>query len=194
MSEFWRRWHITLTKFFRDCFYAPIFGKKKSYFGVIVMLAVVGLWHGASANFIILGLLFGLLLAAEMRVGRKRMKKIPSAVAHIYTKIVIVIGFGMFCFEDFGALGRFLKALVGLGAGFTDSASNVMLLRYSFLFIASAVLSLPIIPAVKKWAENEGLPSAVVSAVRIVCNVVLLIISSVMMINSSGNTFLYFRF
>ena len=89
ITEFWQRWHISLGTFFRDyLLYVPIFGKRRKYGGLFLVWFCTGLWHGASWNFILWGLYYGLFIFIEMKIGKKNMKKLPAAVAHIYTKIV----------------------------------------------------------------------------------------------------------
>ena len=114
ISEFWQRWHISLSSFFRDyVLYLPIFGKRRKYGGLFLVWFCTGLWHGASWNFVFWGLYYGMFIFFEMLIGKKRMKKMPVPLAHIYTKLVIFIGFGIFYFENLGSLGTFFKALVG---------------------------------------------------------------------------------
>ena len=138
VSEFWQRWHISLSTFFRDyLLYVPIFGKRRKYGGLFLVWFCTGLWHGANWNYIIWGLYFGLFIFLETKIGKKKMKKIPLATRHIYNKIVIIIGFGIFYFEDFGKLGNFFKNLIGLnGNGLTDTYSSLAFSNNFYLIIA----------------------------------------------------------
>jgi len=198
ISEFWQRWHISLSSFFRDyVLYLPIFGKRRKYGGLFLVWFCTGLWHGASWNFIIWGLYYGVFICIEMMIGKKRMKKMPSALAHIYTKLVIFLGFGIFYFESLPALGKFFKALVGANSNpLGDTYTLHIFMNNIWLFIAAIVFSMPIIPKIKEKAvaaKNSGGAYAIQTA-GIVCNAVLLIVSSILLVNTTNNPFLYFRF
>lgn len=195
ITEFWQRWHISLGSFFRDyLLYVPIFGKRRKYGGLLLVWFCTGLWHGASWNFILWGLYYGLFIFIETLIGKKRMKKMPAVLAHIYSKLVIVIGFGIFYFEDLSALGKFFKALVGLGSGATNAVTNTLFMQYIFLFAAAVLFTMPITAAIRKKAQANPSSAAMVSAVGVLCNALLLIISSILLLNSTNNPFLYFRF
>jgi alginate O-acetyltransferase complex protein AlgI len=122
------------------------------------------------------------------------MKKLPAAAAHIYTKLVIIVGFGIFYFEDFSSLGRFFKALVGFGSGLTNAVTNTVFMQYIFLFLAAVLFTLPVIPCVKKLSQNSPTQASAMAAAGVVCNVLLLLVSSILLLNSTNNPFLYFRF
>lgn len=196
ISEFWQRWHISLGSFFRDyLLYVPIFGRRRKYGGLFLVWFCTGLWHGASWNFILWGLYYGLFILIETLVGKKRMKKMPKILAHIYTKAVIIVGFGIFYFESLPSLGNFFKALVGFGGGLTNAVANSLFMQYVFLFAAAIILTFPIAAAIKKRASQSGAAAtAAVSVLGIVCNAVMLLLSSVLLLNSTNNPFLYFRF
>lgn len=196
IAEFWQRWHISLGSFFRDyLLYVPIFGKRRKFGGLFLVWFCTGLWHGASWNFILWGLYYGLFIFIETLIGKKRIKKMPKLLAHIYTKLVIIVGFGIFYFESLPALGKFFKALVGLGSGLTNTITNSIFMQYIFLFAAAVIFSLPIVSAIKKKAEQSGGAAlASVSALGIICNTVLILLSSILLLNSTNNPFLYFRF
>lgn len=196
ISEFWQRWHISLSSFFRDyVLYLPIFGKRRKYGGLFLVWFCTGLWHGASWNFIIWGIYYGLFICLEMVIGKKRMKKMPVPLAHIYTKLVIFLGFGIFYFENLGALGRFFKALVGLnGNKLTDAYTNNIFMSNIWLFIAAAVFCMPLVPKIKEKAFSSQGGAYAVQTFGVVCNVCILLISSILLVNTTNNPFLYFRF
>ena len=196
ISEFWQRWHISLGSFFRDyLLYVPIFGKRRKYGGLFLVWFCTGLWHGASWNFVLWGLYYGLFVFIETLIGKKKMKKLPAVIAHIYTKAVIIIGFGIFYFESMPAMGRFFKALVGLGKGTNTVAFNIFM-QYVFLFAAAVLFSIPTVKFIKDKAKQKGGSSAeaTLSAVGIAVNAGLLILSSILLLNATNNPFLYFRF
>lgn len=196
ITEFWQRWHISLGSFFRDyLLYVPIFGKRRQYLSLFLVWFCTGLWHGASWNFIIWGLYFGVFIFLERKIGNKRMKKIPLPMLHIYNKLVIVIGFGIFYFEDMGVLGQFFGNLVGANSNaLFDNVSATSLANNFFLIAAAVMFCLPVIPKLREIFE-KGRNSIVVShAAVVVCNVALILVSSIMLVNATNNPFLYFRF
>ena len=196
VSEFWQRWHISLSTFFRDyLLYVPIFGKRRKYGGLFLGWFCTGLWHGANWNYIIWGLYFGLFIFLETKIGKKKMKKIPLAARHIYNKIVIIIGFGIFYFEDFGKLGNFFKNLIGLnGNGLTDTYSSLAFSNNFYLIIAALICSFPIAGLIKKASEKSSAVNVAATFMRIPVNLALILVSSVMLVDATNNPFLYFRF
>lgn len=196
ITEFWQRWHISLSTFFRDyLLYIPIFGKRRKYGGLFLVWLCTGIWHGASWNFIIWGLYYGLFVFAEMLIGKKRMKKIPIVIRHIYSKLVIILGFGIFYFEDLGKLGRFFKACFGFGGnGFISMSDKISVVNNVYLLIAAVVCCFPILEGIKKLGDKSfALKSAASAAGTLAC-AVLLILSSIMLVDATTNPFLYFRF
>ncbi len=194
IGEFWQKWHISLGSFFRDyLLYVPIFGKRRKYGGLFLVWFCTGLWHGASWNFVLWGLYYGMFVFIETLIGKKKLKKMPALIAHIYTKLVIVVGFGIFYFEKMPAMGKFFKALVGKG-GVSDAVTNRIFMQYVFLFAAAVIFTFPVISAVKKRASKTQNGETAVSAVGIVCNAVLMLLSTILLLNTTNNPFLYFRF
>lgn len=196
VSEFWQRWHISLSTFFRDyLLYVPIFGKRRKYGGLFLVWFCTGLWHGANWNYIIWGLYFGLFIFLETKIGKKKMKKIPLVARHIYNKIVIIIGFGIFYFEDFGKLSNFFKNLIGLnGNGLTDTYSSLAFSNNFYLIIAALICSFPIAGLIKKASEKSSAVNVAATFMRIPVNLALILVSSVMLVDATNNPFLYFRF
>ena len=196
ITEFWQRWHISLGTFFRDyLLYVPIFGKRRKYGGLFLVWFCTGLWHGANWNFVIWGLYYGLFVFIEMKLGKKRYKNWNPVFAHIYTKLVIILGFGIFYFEDFGSLGTFFKALVGAnGNSFSSTVTRSLFLGNMFLIIAAVLLSTPIIPKLREKASEKANSYYVFRSVGIIMNLSILAVSSLLLLNSTNNPFLYFRF
>lgn len=195
ITEFWQRWHISLGTFFRDyLLYVPIFGKRRKYGGLLLVWFCTGLWHGASWNFVLWGLYYGAFIMIETLIGKKRMKKLPAFIAHIYTKAVIILGFGIFYFEKLPALGKFFKAAFGFSANSSSSIIKMVFMQNIFLFAAAILLTLPIIAQFKKLSERSLQAAAAVSTLGIVCNLLLILVSSILLLNTTNNPFLYFRF
>ncbi|MBR1740050.1 MAG: MBOAT family protein [Ruminococcus sp.] len=196
ISEFWQRWHISLSTFFRDyVLYIPIFGKRRKYGGLFLVWFLTGLWHGASWNFVMWGLYYGVFICIEMLIGKKRMKKLPAPIAHIYTKLVIFIGFGIFYFEDLSALCKFFLALVGQnGNRLSDPTTENLFMANLFLFLAAIVFCMPVIPKLREKAMKSAGSAYIFQAVGVIANICILVISSMLLVNMTNHPFLYFRF
>lgn len=195
ISEFWQRWHISLGSFFRDyLLYLPIFGRRMEYVSLFLVWFCTGFWHGASWNFILWGVYFGLFIFIEQLIGKKRLRKIPGWILHIYTKTVLVVGFGIFYFEDVGHLGVFFKAIVGANSNaFADSILKNSITNNITLISAALLFSLPVAKYVKTYFEKTVTRKNIMNAAVIACNIILLSISSIMLVNATNNPFLYFR-
>lgn len=202
ITEFWQRWHISLSTFFRDyLFYVPIFGRPRKYLNLFLVWFCTGLWHGAEWNFIFWGLYYGLFLLLEIKIGKKRLKKWPLWLTHIYSKLVIVIGFGIFYFSDIGQLGKFFLNISGIsmltnGNSFSDILTWNSFLNNVLLIAFAIIVSMPVLPKVKYFFNNWG--NNTIYAVgkiggTVVC-AALLIIVSILLVDSTNNPFLYFRF
>ncbi len=196
ITEFWQRWHISLSSFFRDyVLYMPIFGKRRKYGGLFLVWLCTGIWHGASWNFVIWGLYYGLFIFIEMKIGKKIMKKIPVIIRHIYSKIVIIIGFGIFYFTDLGQLGTFMKTIFGFGGnGFISLADKISVVNNMYLLMLAVLCCFPLLGLVKKLTDRSFALKTTVSLAGSLASVVLLVLSSIMLVDATSNPFLYFRF
>lgn len=148
ITDFWRRWHISLSTWFKEYVYIPLGGNRKGVKRQILNLLIVwgltGLWHGAAYNFVLWGLYYGLLLILEKFVLKKFLDRLPSFVQHIYTLFIIIIGWGLFYFTDVGQLGEFMVDLFNFGNGICgDQAFNLIMSNLPMLIIA-AVASTPL--------------------------------------------------
>ena len=216
IQEFWQRWHISLGSFFRDyLLYLPIFGKRRQVLSLFLVWFTTGLWHGASWNFIAWGLYFGIFIFIEQKIGKKTLKKIPDVVMHIYNKLVIIIGFGIFYYDNcpsigsfFSQMGSFLGNLFGFsGNGFFRAEEftsgpysqtlreNVYFMRYAWIFVISLIVCFPVLRFVKDKIKNCNMPvQAGAQLISTFCCIGLLIICMIMLVSSKNNPFLYFRF
>lgn len=202
IAEFWQRWHISLGSFFRDyLLYIPIAGHHFKYLNLFLVWFCTGMWHGASWNFILWGLYFGCWIFFEQRMGKKRMKKWPVWVKHIYSKVIIIIGFGIFQFEDLKRLGVFLRNVTGIsfitnGIKISDTLTRSSLVNNIFLILVSLAVCMPVMPLIKRFfTANRN--EAVYKAGRIVAAVgsmVMLVVISILLVDTTSNPFLYFRF
>ncbi len=196
VTEFWQRWHISLSTFFRDyLLYIPIFGKRRQTLNLFIVWFCTGLWHGASWNFIFWGLYFGIFIFFERLLGKKRIKKIPVFLRHIYSKIIIVIGFGIFYFENLSDLGTFFKCLVGLNHNsLIDETVKMSAVNNVFLIAVALIACFPVSKLFTLQKSSSPARLRIISTTKLIYTIALLLISSVLLVDSTNNPFLYFRF
>ncbi|PKD32812.1 MBOAT family O-acyltransferase [Ruminococcus bromii] len=194
ITDFWRRWHISLSTWFKEYVYIPLGGNRKGVKRQILNLLIVwgltGLWHGAAYNFVLWGLYYGLLLILEKFVLKKFLDRLPSFVQHIYTLFIVIIGWGLFYFTDVGQLGEFMADLFNFGNGICgNQAFNLIMSNLPMLIIA-AVASTPLAAMLYNRFEHTRfmwIPET------LYCMGVLAV-STASLVNQSYNPFLYFRF
>lgn len=216
VSEYWRRWHISLGSWFRDYLFYPLMmsdnfrklGKwsKKKYgkkvganIPTVVALVIVwfstGLWHGASWNFVLWGLFFGLFLILEMLFLGDVIKKLPRVFRHAYLLIVVLLGFGIFYFTDLSQLAAYFGVLFGVGAGTGDFTFGITLQANSYFLVISVLLCTPIMPWIRKklvqWDSRLDIP---LEALRLPINVGTVLLCTAFLVGQSYNPFMYFRF
>lgn len=197
VTEFWRRWHISLGTWFRDYIYIPLGGNRKGLPIQIRNIAIVwlltGFWHGASWNYVLWGVFYGLLLMAEKLFLLKWLKKAPAFVGHIYTMFAVLFGWVLFAFEDFGKGVAFLKTMFGGGAGFISNGTLYQILSYLPLLIVCLVAATPLAKKIYgKLSLKAG--EGVLLTVDSVLIVGIMLLSIAYLISGSYNPFLYFRF
>lgn len=194
ITDFWRRWHISLSTWFKEYVYIPLGGNRKGVKRQILNLLIVwgltGLWHGAAYNFVLWGLYYGLLLILEKFVLKKFLDRLPSFVQHIYTLFIVIIGWGLFYFTDVGQLGEFMADLFNFGNGICgNQAFNLIMSNLPMLIIA-AIASTPLAAMLYNRFEHTRfmwIPET------LYCMGVLAV-STASLVNQSYNPFLYFRF
>ena len=198
-SEFWRRWHISLGSFFRDYVYIPLGGNRRGRARTALNLAIVwaltGLWHGASWNFVIWGLYYGVLIILEKLVLADFREKLPGAAQHIAALFLIVVGWTVFYYTDMGCLGKHLGAMFGIGAaGLSDPVTLAVIRKYTVLPLIAAVASLPVLPRLKAWLGKHEKLEGAADIVSLVCLTALMLLSMIFIVGQSYNPFIYFRF
>ncbi len=197
VTEFWRRWHMSLGTWFRDYVYIPLGGNRKGLPLQIRNIAVVwlltGFWHGASWNFVLWGVFYGILLVCEKLFLLKWLKKVPSFVGHIYTMLTVLLGWVLFAFDDFGKGWAFLKVMFGGGIGFVNADAMYQLLSYLPLMAVCVIASTPLMKKLyEKMTAKCG--EGVLLTADTVRVLGLSAMSVAYLISGSYNPFLYFRF
>ncbi len=195
ITEFWRRWHISLSTWFKEYIYIPLGGNRKGtarqIFNMFVVWAATGIWHGANYNFILWGLYFFVLLLIEKTFLLKKLKKAPAIVSHIYALFFIVLGWVIFFFEDMHELGAYFGRLFVPVNGFISHDCLTNVIAYLPLLIIAIFASTPV--AKKLYSEKiepkswSWLPDTVLCALG-------LIVSTASLVSSGYNPFLYFKF
>ncbi len=196
ITEFWRRWHISLGTWFKEYVYIPLGGNRKGKIKTIINLLIVwfltGLWHGASWNFIIWGLYFGIIIIVEKLFLLKLLNKLPSLVSHIYSIFLIVVGWIIFYYsDDAGGLSTLIEYIPTLFKGSLISSDALnMVISYSSLLIFGIIASTPIIRKIYDYLQSKkGF-----KVVETLAMIILLIICTASLVNNTYNPFLYFKF
>ncbi len=197
ITEFWRRWHITLSQWFRDYVYIPLGGnrcsKGRHILNLLIVWGLTGFWHGASWNFILWGLYFAVLLVFEKYFFLKILEKTPAFLRHIYTMLLVIVSWVIFYFEDMGEMIGYVKGMFGFNSvPLVNSNSVYYLLGYLFIFAIAAFCCVPVLKKLIDKTEESSKPF-----VHIIVSLVYLLMfvaCVAYLVNSTYNPFLYFRF
>lgn len=186
ITEFWRRWHMSLGQWFRDYVYIPLGGnrcsKRRWLFNIFIVWMITGLWHGAGVNFILWGLYFALILIIEKLFLLKYLDKLPNFIKHLYSLILIINGWVLFELFDFNSITAYFKAMY-LNNTFIDSTFIYLISQNLIILILTILASTPIF---KKLLKNEYIKFTVL--------IISFFISIAFLVDASFNPFLYFRF
>ena len=198
VTEFWRRWHISLGTFFRDYVYIPLGGNRvsvaKNIRNIMIVWLLTGFWHGASWNFLVWGVYYGLLLLAEKFLLRGIKKKLPDFVNIAFTLLCVLIGWVLFYYESLGAGLAHLGIMFGFSdAAITDPAAIYYFKHYLVFLVAAALASLPWKSCLQKLPRQDILVAAG-RWLKPLAVTVLFLLSLGMVVTQSYNPFLYFRF
>jgi alginate O-acetyltransferase complex protein AlgI len=198
ITEFWRRWHMSLSGWFRDYVYIPLGGNRKGRLrqclNIMIVWCLTGFWHGANWNFMLWGLYFGVLLLIEKFLLKKVLAKLPAAISHIYALLLIVIGWGIFAYEDTSELVGNFKNMFGAGGlPLWNAQTTMWLVQYLPLFVLLIIGSTPVI---RKFGSllNEKATGLYQIVIEPLCTAAMLIASAAYLASSAFNPFLYFRF
>ncbi len=195
IREFWKRWHISLSLWFRDYIYIPLGGNRvetlKWIRNILIVWILTGLWHGAAWNFIIWGLYFGILLIIEKVFLEKYFKKIPKIFSRIYTLITVMISFIIFSGENINVIMQNIGGLVGINTNSIVSLESIYYLKSYFIVIVLGIIgATPILKNIITKVNNQKL----INILEPICLLCILVISTSYIVDSSFNPFLYFRF
>lgn len=201
LSEFWRRWHISLGSWFRDYVYFPLGGsrvdtKARLVFNLFVVWSLTGVWHGANWTFICWGLLYFVFLTTEKLSGFEKNEKIPVALKHIYTMLFVMLGWVIFRSNTITDAGHYISILFGAaGRPLVDANFTVYLKENLFFFLFGAIFSMPVAGKIAKWADTRFAQSnPAVVAIYAFLIIGALLVSASYLIKGSYNPFIYFNF
>lgn len=193
ITDFWRRWHISLSSFFRDYIYIPLGGNRyRPILNIFIVWFLTGLWHGASFNFILWGLFYGTVLCLEKTLFGKKLQKLPAPLCYIYTIFIVSVGWAIFYFTDLSKLGLFLKSAFGIGSALYDLTAVSTFCANLWLILICAAASTPVPSLIfSNVCRKYGKVSLVLEPLLVLLG---LAACTVLIIGQTYNPFLYFRF
>ena len=196
ISEFWRRWHISLGAWFRDYIYIPLGGSRegesKTIRNLLIVWLLTGIWHGANWTFLVWGVYYGLLLVMEKFVMRDVVEKMPKILRHLFTVLLVIIGWVFFFSDSIGNAISYLGSMFGFGSGIFDSTALYYLGSSWLILIVAVVAALPFVTRFFSKLYNRKGNLAVILSVVFFGLLLLLCVASMM--NDTYSTFLYFQF
>ncbi|MBO5274094.1 MAG: MBOAT family protein [Clostridia bacterium] len=199
VQEFWRRWHISLSTWFRDYLYIPLGGNRKgkvrTYVNLLIVFFCTGLWHGASFNFIVWGLFYGFFLILERLFLGKLLQKIPAFIGHFYTLIVALVGWVFFRADDLEHAIAYLGAMFNFGNfGLVRAAAQLDNLT-GIIMIAAIIFSAPLLPWLRRKLISISGGNELPALILNVAGCIMLLLTSIVFLTGSDyNPFIYFRF
>lgn len=200
VSEFWRRWHISLSTWFRDYVYIPLGGNRCSKAHNILNLFIVwfltGMWHGASWNFICWGLWFFVLLIGEKFLWGKALERLPSLLQHVYAMLLVILSWVLFRADDIGAALRYMAAMFGRAPSLCDSRAVYYALEFWPELLLCCIAALPVKALLETALEKRDsrLSRGILVAGPKLASLALLVLSYCKLVTGSFNPFIYFRF
>ncbi|WP_295568438.1 MBOAT family protein [uncultured Holdemanella sp.] len=197
VQNFWRRWHISLSRWFRDYIYIPLGGNRVSnqlYIrNILVVWLLTGIWHGASLNFIVWGLYYGLLLLAERFVWKDKLSHLPKFIQHLYTLFLVLIGWVFFMSPSLGSAFKTIFAMFGLGVkGIWDNQALFSLRQNLILIVLASLFSMPIFDVLQKRFVYILKQKSIILSVCFWF--ILFLISIAFIVGNTFQSFLYFAF
>lgn len=203
VTQFWRKWHISLTTWFRDYLYIPLGGNRcarwKHIRNLVIVWLLTGLWHGASWNFVAWGAWFCVLLIGEKFIWGRLLRRLPRPVRHVYTVLLVEVSWVLFRSQTLAGAGAFLAAMFGsAGAGAVSQNSVYYLRQYALEFVACLAAVFPVKSALRTWLEGRedcvpAARAALILAPKLLA-LGLLVLSYARMVSSGFRPFIYFQF
>lgn len=199
ITEFWRRWHISLGTWFRDYVYIPLGGNRvkpaRHILNIFIVWALTGFWHGAAWNFVLWGLFYAILLIAEKLIDLKRLEKLPATLRHTGVLFLTALGFVLFASDSLPQAGNDIRCLLGGGKlPFCTAETLYYLQSFAVVILISAFASTPLFIRCKDRVMQTATGERVISLLRPVVLLALLILCTAYLVDGSFNPFLYFRF
>ena len=204
VTDFWRRWHISLSSWFRDYVYFPLGGSRvshpwKLYRNLLIVWTLTGFWHGASWTFMAWGFYYGILICVEKWILLKWLNHIPRILRHIYLLLIVMIGWVFFRANDFTYAFTFLKTMFGITDAGAYNYETILLAKdYMLYFIVALIFALPIYKVYEKWSEQKTANSLSFDwGLRLgqaIYYGTLLLFITMFLVNATHNPFIYFRF
>lgn len=197
VQDFWRKWHISLSQWFRDYLYIPLGGNrvdKNTYIrNIFIVWFCTGLWHGANWTFILWGLYYGCLLLLEKFFLREKLEKLPKPISHIYTLLVVLIGWVFFMSPNITTAFTTLQKMISIGATtFANNQAKFILKSYFILFVLAILLSTKVYDRIQIFVYNQYKMKAVYTTWTIY--IILLIVCIAFIVGGTYHSFLYFAF
>ncbi|WP_141499634.1 MBOAT family O-acyltransferase [Paenibacillus luteus] len=187
ITDFWRRWHISLSTWFRDYVYIPLGGNRKGPWkqlrNIMIVWLLTGIWHGASWNFLLWGLYFGVILVFEKWLGLRWLERMPASVRHLYALLLILIGWVFFAFDELPAMGAYFAAMFGANSLWNQESLYL-------LYTNAILIALLVVASMPKRKKDYGLWPAV----QLGWHAALFLMSVAYLVDATFNPFLYFRF
>lgn len=198
-TEFWRRWNMSVGSFFRDYVYIPLGGNRsRPWFNLFVVWFLTGLWHGASWNFVLWGLYFGVLIGLEKKFLLTALSRLPRLFSHLYFSVIVLIGWVFFYFDSMHRGGMYLGAMFGLnGAPWADTETLIHLQNHVWLLLIAFLSALPLTAQLHRFIadrERYALKGVYVNTLVPFGCLALLTISAILLVGKTYTPFFYFRF
>lgn len=200
ITDFWRRWHISLGSFFRDYVYIPMGGNRRHQaLNILVVWFLTGMWHGASWNFILWGLYFGVIVMLEKYTLLRVHDRIPRVVLHVYSLLLVIIGWSIFYFDNFDSMLIFFNAFIGQSAALTDFVSQAAITDNFWLWVMAIIFCMPLRSTAsallaRMLGRSSVLHGGAVLCVRVCISLVMLMLSVALLVGATNNAFIYTRF
>ena len=207
VTDFWRRWHMSLSSWFREYVYIPLGGNRKGLrrqlINILIVWSLTGIWHGAGWNFLLWGMWFAVFLILEKIIWGKVLLGMPKVIGWIYTMAVVLVSWCFFSLEQTDKILLFLKSMFGFGGGgLVNGEALYMLGNYGLLFVILAIAALPLGKKAVEWVRERTQKNTKAAFALTICLDVteklflaaVLLLSIANIVDASYNPFLYFRF